>query len=85
MKILIFIWLCALESERSVTQIFEYLHIFLIEKLPILPELKILPNCPIKCLPIFATGINELQEKLYEFEQNKKNNLIFYGISNDAR
>lgn len=33
----------------------------------------------------FTPGINELQEKLYEFEQNKKNNLIFYGITNDSR
>ena len=33
----------------------------------------------------YSAGINELQEKLYEFEQNKKNNLIFYGISNDVR
>ena len=24
--------------------------------------------------------IDEIQEKLYEFEQNKKNNLIFHGI-----
>ncbi|XP_023320157.1 coiled-coil domain-containing protein 171 [Eurytemora carolleeae] len=34
---------------------------------------------------ILDQGINELQEKLYEFEQNKKNNLIFYGITNDSR
>ena len=33
----------------------------------------------------YSAGINELQEKLYEFEQNKKNNLIFYGVSNDVR
>jgi len=33
----------------------------------------------------FTPGINELEEKLYEFEQNKKNNLIFYGITNDSR
>ena len=31
------------------------------------------------------SGINDLQEKLYDFEQNKKNNLIFYGIANDTR
>ena len=24
--------------------------------------------------------IDEIQEKLYEFEQNKKNNLLFHGI-----
>ena len=27
--------------------------------------------------------IDEIQEKLYEFEQNKKNNLIFHGILAD--
>lgn len=27
--------------------------------------------------------IDEIQEKLYEFEQNKKNNLIFHGILTD--
>ena len=28
--------------------------------------------------------ISELSEKLLEFEQNKRNNLIFYGIPNDS-
>ena len=27
--------------------------------------------------------IDEIQEKLYEFEQNKKNNLIFHGVLAD--
>ena len=27
--------------------------------------------------------LDEMQEKLYEFEQNKKNNLIFHGILQD--
>ena len=26
-----------------------------------------------------------MNEKLYEFETNKKNNLIFYGIAGEAR
>ena len=27
--------------------------------------------------------LDEMQEKMYEFEQNKKNNLIFHGILPD--
>ena len=27
--------------------------------------------------------LDEMQEKMYEFEQNKKNNLIFHGILAD--
>ena len=27
----------------------------------------------------------QLNEKVYEFEQNKRNNLIFYGLNNEAR
>ena len=34
---------------------------------------------------LLIAGINDLQEKLYDFEQNKKNNLIFYGMGNDSR
>ena len=26
-----------------------------------------------------------MNEKVYEFEQNKRNNLIFYGLNNEAR
>ena len=29
--------------------------------------------------------VDDISEKMYEFEQNKKNNLLFYGISNDTR
>ena len=27
--------------------------------------------------------VNDMNEKMYDFEQNKRNNLIFYGIGND--
>ena len=27
--------------------------------------------------------LDEMQEKMYEFEQNKKNNLIFHGVLAD--
>ena len=30
-------------------------------------------------------GLNEVNEKLHEFEQNKRNNLIFYGLNNDVK
>ena len=30
-------------------------------------------------------GLNEVNEKLHEFEQNKRNNLIFYGLNNELR
>jgi hypothetical protein len=30
-------------------------------------------------------GLNEVNEKVHEFEQNKRNNLIFYGLNNEAR
>ena len=29
--------------------------------------------------------VDDISEKMYEFEQNKKNNLLFYGIANDTR
>ena len=29
--------------------------------------------------------VDDISEKMYDFEQNKKNNLLFYGISNDTR
>ena len=29
--------------------------------------------------------VDDISDKMYEFEQNKKNNLLFYGISNDTR
>ena len=29
--------------------------------------------------------VDEMNEKLYEFETNKKNNLIFYGIPGEVR
>ena len=29
--------------------------------------------------------VDDISEKMYDFEQNKKNNLLFYGISNDSR
>ena len=28
---------------------------------------------------------SQLNEKVYEFEQNKRNNLILYGLTNEAR
>ena len=31
------------------------------------------------------TRVDEMNEKLYEFETNKKNNLIFYGIPGEVR
>ena len=30
-------------------------------------------------------GLAEVNEKLHEFEQNKRNNLIFYGLNNDVK
>ena len=30
-------------------------------------------------------GLMELNEKIHEFEQNKRNNLIFYGLNNDSK
>ena len=30
-------------------------------------------------------GLCELNEKIHEFEQNKRNNLIFYGLNNDSK
>ena len=29
--------------------------------------------------------VDDITEKMYEFEQNKKNNLLFYGIGSDNR
>ena len=29
--------------------------------------------------------VDELSEKLYDFEQSKRNNLIFYGVPNEQR
>ena len=29
--------------------------------------------------------VDDVNEKMYEFEQNKRNNLLFYGIPNDTR
>lgn len=29
--------------------------------------------------------LEDVQEKMYDFEQNKKNNLIFYGVPGDNR
>ena len=34
---------------------------------------------------ILFARIDDINEKLYEFETNKKNNLIFYGISGEHR
>ena len=31
-----------------------------------------------------TNGLEHVQEKMYDFEANKKNNLIFYGIPNEA-
>lgn len=33
---------------------------------------------------ISVTGLFFFKEKMYEFEQSKKNNLIFYGVRNRA-
>ena len=30
-------------------------------------------------------GLAEVNEKLHEFEQNKRNNLIFYGLNNEIK
>ena len=30
-------------------------------------------------------GLSEVNEKLHEFEQNKRNNLIFYGLNNEIK
>ena len=32
-----------------------------------------------------TTQLEDVQEKMYDFEQNKKNNLIFYGIPGDSK
>ena len=29
--------------------------------------------------------VEEINEKMYDFEANKRNNLIFYGLPNEAR
>ena len=29
--------------------------------------------------------MDEINEKMYDFEANKRNNLIFYGIANETR
>ena len=29
--------------------------------------------------------VDEINEKMYDFEANKRNNLIFYGIANETR
>lgn len=29
--------------------------------------------------------VDDINEKMYDFEANKRNNLIFYGIANEAR
>ena len=29
--------------------------------------------------------VPQVNEKVYEFEQNKRNNLIFYGLNNETR
>ena len=29
--------------------------------------------------------VEDINEKMYDFEANKRNNLIFYGIPNEAR
>ena len=33
----------------------------------------------------FLDCVFQLNEKVYEFEQNKRNNLIFYGLNNESR
>ena len=33
----------------------------------------------------FVCRVDEINEKMYDFEANKRNNLIFYGIANETR
>ena len=40
---------------------------------------------PVKYLQELAERVDEINEKMYEFEVNKRNNLIFYGIQSESR
>ena len=34
---------------------------------------------------MMITRVDDISEKMYEFEVNKKNNLLFYGVGSDNR
>ena len=38
-----------------------------------------------QCLFFIVCRVDEINEKMYDFEANKRNNLIFYGIANETR
>ena len=35
-------------------------------------------------LDTLSSKVSQMNEKMYDFEQNKRNNLIFYGMTQDA-
>ena len=35
-------------------------------------------------LDSLSSKVSQMNEKMYDFEQNKRNNLIFYGLNQDA-
>ena len=35
-------------------------------------------------LDTLSSKVSQMNEKMYDFEQNKRNNLIFYGMNQDA-
>ena len=35
-------------------------------------------------LDSLSSKVSQMNEKMYDFEQNKRNNLIFYGMNQDA-
>ena len=35
-------------------------------------------------LDTLSSKVSQMNEKMYDFEQNKRNNLIFYGLNQDA-
>ena len=39
-------------------------------------------NKKMECIDV---QLDDVQEKMYDFEQNKRNNLIFYGVSGEER
>ena len=36
-------------------------------------------------MKLLLERVDDINEKMYDFEANKRNNLIFYGIPNEAR
>ena len=51
--------------------------------------IKVLYLCNLQNKRLFDSAIylikNVLQEKMYDFEEKKKNNLIFYGVPQEPR